>query len=76
MLAISRDHITDALDDPEATGHVMEAAATYARTRWVGPCNLITSVGTSATQTVFHLHVHIVPRHPGDGLKLPWTGQP
>jgi hypothetical protein len=24
---------------------------------------------------VEHLHVHVVPRRPGDGLPLPWTGQ-
>lgn len=37
--------------------------------------NLITSSGTAATQTVMHLHVHIVPRRYDDGLSLPWTGQ-
>jgi histidine triad (HIT) family protein len=37
--------------------------------------NIITSKGANATQTIQHLHFHIVPRRPGDGLKLPWTGQ-
>jgi len=41
--------------------------------RRVGPCNVITSVGREATQSVFHLHVHVVPRREGDGLALPWT---
>lgn len=35
--------------------------------------NVITSVGAAATQTVKHLHVHLVPRREGDGLKLPWS---
>lgn len=35
--------------------------------------NIITSKGSLATQTVFHLHVHLVPRAAGDGLPLPWT---
>lgn len=35
--------------------------------------NLITSSGPSATQTIEHVHVHYVPRRPGDGLMLPWT---
>lgn len=39
------------------------------------PCNIITSVGKVATQTVPHLHAHIVPRTIDDGLKLPWTDQ-
>lgn len=68
VLAIPREHFEDALDDPETTGRVMEAAAWFAQ----GDCNIITSVGAAATQTVRHLHVHIVPRRDGDGLALPW----
>ncbi|MYX67350.1 histidine triad (HIT) family protein [Streptomyces sp. KhCrAH-43] len=37
-----------------------------------GPMNLITSKGREATQSVFHLHLHLVPRAAGDGLALPW----
>lgn len=37
--------------------------------------NLITSSGPAATQTIEHIHVHYVPRRPGDGLPLPWTPQ-
>lgn len=37
--------------------------------------NFITSAGPAATQSVFHLHVHLVPRFEDDGLILPWTGQ-
>lgn len=37
--------------------------------------NIITSCGADATQTIPHLHVHLVPRDEGDGLHLPWTGQ-
>jgi hypothetical protein len=37
--------------------------------------NLITSVGAAATQTVRHLHIHLIPRREGDALALPWTGQ-
>jgi histidine triad (HIT) family protein len=36
-------------------------------------CNVITSKGTAATQTIFHFHVHVVPRETNDGLKLPWS---
>ncbi|MEV7006240.1 HIT domain-containing protein [Streptosporangium sp. NPDC051022] len=32
----------------------------------------MTSAGREATQSVFHLHLHIVPRQDGDGLALPW----
>lgn len=37
--------------------------------------NIITSKGEAATQTIQHLHFHIVPRRKDDGLALPWTGQ-
>lgn len=37
--------------------------------------NLITSSGEYATQTVWHTHIHYVPRREGDGLLLPWSNQ-
>lgn len=38
--------------------------------------NIITSAGPLASQTVFHTHIHYVPRREDDGLKLPWTKAP
>jgi histidine triad (HIT) family protein len=35
--------------------------------------NLINSCGSAAWQTVFHFHVHVIPRYDGDPLRLPWT---
>jgi histidine triad (HIT) family protein len=29
--------------------------------------------GAAAGQTVFHYHVHVIPRFEGDGLLRPWT---
>jgi histidine triad (HIT) family protein len=74
VLAIPKQHVVDALADPVIAAMTMAAAADYARGS-VGPCNIITSVGPEATQTVFHLHLHVVPRRKDDGLHLPWTGQ-
>ncbi len=34
--------------------------------------NIIQSSGSAAWQTVFHLHLHVIPRYPGDPLVLPW----
>ena len=71
LLVIPRDHASDAGENPDATAAVMRHAATLSR---VYPAsNIITSIGAEATQTVFHLHVHVVPRLDGDGLHLPWT---
>jgi histidine triad (HIT) family protein len=75
VIFMPRYHTRDALGDIWTTGHVMKEACIYASQIAVGSCNIITSVGEAATQSVFHLHIHIVPRREGDGLKLPWTGQ-
>jgi histidine triad (HIT) family protein len=74
LLIAPMKHVPDAAFDPSVTAVVMEGAARVAR-GYRGDCNIITSIGPAATQTVFHLHVHIVPRREGDGLKLPWSDQ-
>lgn len=73
-LAIPSLHVQDAGEEPALTAEVMYRAAQYAASLGCD-YNLITSAGPDATQTVYHLHIHIVPRHAGDGLHLPWTGQ-
>lgn len=35
--------------------------------------NLLNSCGRAAWQTVFHFHIHVIPRYQGDPLLLPWT---
>lgn len=74
VLIIPRRHTPDAAYAPEITAATFRAAARYAAGH-SDQFNLITSAGPDATQTVFHLHVHYVPRSAGDGLTLPWTGQ-
>ena len=37
--------------------------------------NLITSAGAAAEQTVFHLHLHVVPRWRGDGFGAIWPNE-
>lgn len=71
QLVVPAVHVADALENPRVTAEVMSVAAAIAPK----PCNIITSAGREATQTVFHLHVHIVPRRADDGLALPWTAQ-
>lgn len=76
-LFVPRKHVVDAAGDPKVTAEVFGAAAVYAEQRrfFHTDFNLITSAGREATQSVFHLHVHYVPRRKDDGLPLPWTGQ-
>lgn len=76
VLVIPRKHVADAAEDRITTGMTFLRAAELAAERERdGAFNLITSRGVDATQTVFHLHVHIVPRRANDGLPLPWTPQ-
>jgi histidine triad (HIT) family protein len=35
--------------------------------------NVLNSCGPVAWQTIFHFHLHVVPRYEDDPLKLPWT---
>lgn len=75
FLVVSREHVESALTSPEATGLAFAFAVRMAMMMQLEDFNLITSAGACATQSVFHLHVHVVPRFEGDGLILPWTGQ-
>ncbi len=71
-LVIPKHHVRDAVENPAITGLVMQRAAELANKNLLTPCNILTSVGAVATQTVFHLHIHVVPRFEGDGLRLMW----
>ncbi|HWQ16011.1 MAG TPA: HIT family protein [Roseiflexaceae bacterium] len=35
--------------------------------------NIVQNNGAAAGQTVFHYHVHIIPRWEGDGVLRPWS---
>lgn len=72
MLFVPREHCEHS--HRIAVASAMQAAARYAMGR-DEDFNLITSSGPAATQTIPHIHVHYVPRRPGDGLPLPWTTQ-
>jgi histidine triad (HIT) family protein len=71
VIVVPTAHVDHFTASPALTARVMRRAAEYAED--AGDCNIITSKGPSATQTVEHLHVHVVPRFDGDGLALPWA---
>lgn len=70
-LVIPKRHVPDFAAYADDSAEAMFAAAQLARDMG-GPMNLITSKGREATQSVFHLHLHLVPRKADDGLALPW----
>ncbi|MEV7842068.1 HIT family protein [Streptomyces albidoflavus] len=72
-LVIPRYHVEDAGVDKRVSGRVMECASELMAEE--PSANIITSKGEPATQTVYHLHLHLVPRAVEDGYPLPWTPQ-
>jgi histidine triad (HIT) family protein len=75
FLVVPRKHVINAFEGPAQAGRAMSFAAKMAADMGLVAANFITSAGIAATQTVWHLHLHVVPRREGDGLALPWTGQ-
>ena len=80
-LVIPRTHSTDLLSvDPQDLGAVAIACqrlAGRAKERLgADGVNLVNSCGAAAWQTVFHFHVHVIPRYEGDPLRLPWVPAP
>lgn len=77
-LVIPRAHAVDLLsvatDDLEAVARAAQRLAGRMRERFgADGVNLLNSCGAAAWQTVFHFHVHVIPRYEGDPLRLPWV---
>lgn len=75
-LLIPRTHAADlAALDPQMAGRVFQAgqrlaAAMRASKIAADGVNLLVNDGRAAMQTVFHSHLHVVPRHHGDKLSF------
>jgi histidine triad (HIT) family protein len=81
VLVIPREHAKDLLEiDPEELAAVARAAQRVAATMperlGADGVNLLNSCGREAWQTVFHFHLHVIPRYEADPLRLPWTPEP
>jgi len=81
-LVIPKRHYRDLLeiDDADLMACVLAARdmAVRARTKLgADGVNLLNSCGAAAWQTVFHFHIHVIPRYADDpvrdALKLPWV---
>jgi histidine triad (HIT) family protein len=80
-LVIPRSHARDVQDidaeDLAACARTAQRVATAARERLGAEgINLMQSSGQAAWQTVFHFHIHVIPRYADDPLRLPWTPGP
>jgi histidine triad (HIT) family protein len=77
-LVIPRAHATDLLSLPlEDLDACMRGAQRLAHRMkealGADGINVLNSCGPAAWQTVFHFHLHVVPRYDHDPLQLPWV---
>jgi len=80
-LVIPRAHAKDVLsiDATDLSATVLAAqrlAARMSERLGADGVNLLNSCGPAAWQTVFHFHIHVIPRYDGDPLRLPWFPAP
>ncbi len=80
-LVIPRNHSTDLLEisagDLAATAAGAQRLARMQKERLgCDGVNLLNSCGSAAWQTVFHFHIHVIPRYEGDPLQLPARPRP
>jgi histidine triad (HIT) family protein len=80
-LVVPREHSADLLEigDQDLTATMLAAQRLSRRMKDVleaDGIDLINACGAAAWQTVFHFHIHVVPRYEDDPLKLPWVPEP
>jgi histidine triad (HIT) family protein len=80
-LVVPRAHTPDLLsvsgEDLQAVSLASQRLARRMKERLrADGVNLVNSCGAVAWQTVFHFHMHVIPRYEGDPLRLPWVPAP
>lgn len=70
LLVIPKEHVEAPSDLRMASA--MREAACVAGELGIDSYNLLLSYGAQATQTVAHLHVHLLPRSEHDGTPSDW----
>lgn len=80
-LVVPKRHSEDlwsiAPEDLAATARAAQEVARLARDNLgAAGVNLLNSCRPEAWQTVFHFHIHVIPRYADDPLRLPWIPAP
>ena len=76
-LIVPKQHYNDIFDmDEETAGKLFALATKVARSLKAElnceGMNIVQNNGTIAGQTVFHFHLHLIPRYTGDTVKVEW----
>lgn len=77
-LILPKEHYADLyeLDDELAAKVLPVAKKIISKMKNIVECdgyNLVQNNGTAAGQTVFHFHLHLIPRYENDGVGINWT---
>jgi histidine triad (HIT) family protein len=80
-LVVPRNHSADLIEispeDLSATTVAAQRLATRMKEALgADGINVLNACGAAAWQTVFHFHLHVIPRYADDPLKLPWIPEP
>jgi histidine triad (HIT) family protein len=81
LLVVPREHAADLTEvspeDLAACAAAAQSLAARAKEKLgADGVNLLNSCGRAAWQTVFHFHLHVIPRYQNDPLRLPWLPEP
>lgn len=80
VLVATKAHVENVfgLDDAQAAGVFRTVAriARASRDAFGAPgMTLLQANGKAGAQTVFHFHMHVLPRHESDGMSLAWPAK-
>lgn len=78
VLILTKEHYDNIFEiDAETAGKLFSLASVVARamkkTLNCDGMNILQNNGTIAGQTVFHFHLHLIPRYKGDNVKITWS---
>ena len=77
ILILPKNHFDDVYSmDDETAAHVFKVAVklskAYRKALDFDGLNIVQNNGEAAGQTVFHFHMHIIPRHNDDTVNVGW----
>jgi histidine triad (HIT) family protein len=80
-LVVPRSHSADLIEvsDEDLERTTVAARRLAKRMRAVlepAGFNILNSCGSAAWQTIYHFHLHVIPRYEDDPLELPWVPGP
>ena len=78
VLILPKEHFDNIYElDDDTAAHVFKVAAkiskAYKKALDFDGLNIVQNNGEVAGQTVFHFHMHIIPRYKGDTVKVGWV---